>query len=261
MLGILSLPCPDLHYATSSALVALLPLQHCGKEEGDDEVGGEDLLQRVVSEAFPEQGGRLQREGEGLLGELGVDEGAGLGFLEEEDEEQEFGNERPADLQLKSWFISVLAGCVSHGARGGEEIVDVGEVECRKLVLGEEALCQEVAVRCSVVRAMEAAWPAFTQILINSLKTEDSDTVPGSEVFLTEGFRLWQSLLSARAATSFVASKPFSPRLPACLPLLGRTTPPTVWRAVLDTVRQEPQINIISAFACNVMSCQQHQSR
>ena len=82
LLGILSLPCPDLHYATTSALVALLPLQHCGKEEGDDEVGGEDLLQRVVSEAFPEQGGRLQREGEGLLGELGVDEGAGLGFLE-----------------------------------------------------------------------------------------------------------------------------------------------------------------------------------
>ena len=78
LLGILSLPCPDLHYATTSALVALLPLQHCGKEEGDDEVGGEDLLQRVVSEAFPEQGGRLQREGEGLLGELGVDEGAGI---------------------------------------------------------------------------------------------------------------------------------------------------------------------------------------
>ena len=253
LLGILSLPCPDLHYATTSALVALLPLQHCGKEEGDDEVGGEDLLQRVVSDAFPEQGGRLQREGEGLLGELGVDEGAGLGFLEEEDEEQEFGNERPADLQLKSWFISVLAGCVSHGARGGEEIVDVGEVECRKLVLGEEALCQEVAVRCSVVRAMEAAWPAFTQILINSLKTEDFDTVPGSEVFLTEGFRLWQSLLSARAATSFVASKPFSPRLPACLPLLGRTTPPTVWRAVLDTVRPEPQIIIVSVFECNVI--------
>jgi len=236
LLSTLSLPCPSLHYAATSALVALLPLQHCGREEGEEGAVGEDLLQRVVREAFPDQG--LEREEEGLLGELGVDEGASLGFLgeEEEDEHKQFRDERSGNLEHKSWLISVLAGCVSHGCRGGEEVVEVEESECHKVVLGEEALCQEVAVRCSVVRAMETAWPAFTQTLIGSLKAED---LPGAEVFLTEGFRLWQSLLSARAATSFVTSKPFSPRLPACLPLLNQTTPATVWRAVLDTVNEE----------------------
>ena len=169
-----------------------------------------------------------------------MDEGASLGFLGEEEEEQkEFEDDRSGNLQHKSWLISVLAGCVSHGSRGGEEVVEVEESRCQKIVLGEEALCQEVAVRCSVVRAMESAWPAFTQTLIGSLKAEESEEIPGAEVFLTEGFRLWQSLLSARAATSFVTSKPFSPRLPACLPLLNQSTPPTVWRAVLDTVTVE----------------------
>ena len=239
LLCTLSLPCPDLHYAATSALVALLPLQHCGKEEGEEGVGGEDLLQRVVREAFPDHGAGNEEE-EGLLGELGVDEGASLGFLGEEEEEQkEFEDDRSGNLQHKSWLISVLAGCVSHGSRGGEEVVEVDESRCQKIVLGEEALCQEVAVRCSVVRAMESAWPAFTQTLIGSLKAEESEEIPGAEVFLTEGFRLWQSLLSARAATSFVTSKPFSPRLPACLPLLNQSTPPTVWRAVLDTVTVE----------------------
>ena len=226
------MPCPALHYAATSALVALLPLQHCGREEGEEGVGGEDLLQRVVREAFPhQQGGGVEEEDEGLLGELGVNEGASLGFLGEE-EQKEFGEDN--NLQHKSWLISVLAGCVSHGARGGEEVVEAEESKCHKVILGEEALCQEVAVRCSVVRAMEAAWPAFTQTLIGLLKAEESEEM--AEVFLTEGFRLWQSLLSARAATSFVTSKPFSPRLPACLPLLNQSTPPTVWRAVLDTV-------------------------
>ena len=237
LLCTLSLPCPALHYAATSALVALLPLQHCGREEGEEGVGGVDLLQRVVREAFPDQqGGGIEEEDEGLLGELGVDEGASLGFLgEEEEEHKAFGEDsRSGKLQHKSWLISVLAGCVSHGSRGGEEVVEAEESKCHKIILGEEALCQEVAVRCSVVRAMEAAWPAFTQTLIGLLKAEESEEM--AEVFLTEGFRLWQSLLSARAATSFVTSKPFSPRLPACLPLLNQSTPPTVWRAVLDTV-------------------------
>ena len=235
LLCILSLPCPSLHYEATSALVALLPLQHCGREEGEE--GIEDLLPRVVREAFPDQGS--EPEDEGLLGQLGVEEGARLGLLGEEDEEpRDFGDERSENMQHKSWLISVLAGCVSHGSRGGEEVVEVEESECHSMVLGDEALCQEVAVRCSVVRAMEAAWPAFTQTLISSLKAGETEEIPGAEVFLTEGFRLWQYLLSARAATSFVTSKPFSPRLPACLPLLSQTTPATVWRAVLDTVRR-----------------------
>ena len=171
LLCTLSLPCPALHYAATSALVALLPLQHCGREEGEEGVGGEDLLQRVVREAFPHQpGGGIEEEDEGLLGELGVNEGASLGFLGEE-EQKEFGEDN--NLQHKSWLISVLAGCVSHGARGGEELVEAEESKCHKVILGEEALCQEVAVRCSVVRAMEAAWPAFTQTLISLLKTEE----------------------------------------------------------------------------------------
>jgi len=236
LLCILSLPCPSLHYEATSALVALLPLQHCGREEGEE--GIEDLLPRVVREAFPDQGS--EPEDEGLLGQLGVEEGASLGLLGEEDEEQrDFGDGRSENMQHKSWLISVLAGCVSHGSRGGEEVVEVEESECHSMVLGDEALCQEVAVRCSVVRAMEAAWPAFTQTLISSLKAGETEEIPGAEVFLTEGFRLWQYLLSARAATSFVTSKPFSPRLPACLPLLSQTTPATVWRAVLDTVNEE----------------------
>lgn len=106
---------------------------------------------------------------------------------------------------------------------------------CEGVEVGEETLCQEVAVRCSVVRCMEGVWPQFTSSLLQSLQSPSSSH---AQVYLTEGFRLWQHLLSARTSLSFLSSRPFSPLLPPCLPLLLPSTPPPVWRAVLDTVNE-----------------------
>lgn len=118
--------------------------------------------------------------------------------------------------------------------------MDTGGMEassCHPSLLGEESLCQDVAVRCSVVRALDPHWAAFTSSLLSCLRQQPSS--PTAQVFLTEGFRLWQSLLSSRTNLSFISCRPFSSSLPACLPLLSPSTPATVWKAVLDTVSQE----------------------
>ena len=88
--------------------------------------------------------GGSKKEERGLLASLGVEEGAGLGEEEEEEEEEAEGEEQ--EVEHTSWLVTVLAGCVGHGGRVREE--GGGEVGgCERVTLGEECLCQEVAVR------------------------------------------------------------------------------------------------------------------
>ena len=97
-------------------------------------------------------------------------------------------------------------------------------------------LCQEMQVKCLVIRAMDPIWPQFTGCLLKVLSSNMNTLA--SEIFLSEGFKVWRCLISVRANLSFVESRVFTTDLHSCLPQLSSRTAPSVWRTVLDTVSE-----------------------
>jgi len=98
-------------------------------------------------------------------------------------------------------------------------------------------LCQEMQVKCLVIKMIDPVWPQFTSSVIRVLSSSSSSSLH-HQLFLCEAFKLWQSLISVRANLSFLESRVFSADLPNCLPLLTPRTPATVWRSLLDTVSE-----------------------
>ena len=97
-------------------------------------------------------------------------------------------------------------------------------------------LCQEMQVKCLVIKMIDPVWPQFTCSVIRVLSSRS--IALHHQLYLCEAFKLWQSLISVRANLSFLESRVFSADLPRCLPLLSPRTPATVWRSLLDTVSE-----------------------
>ena len=126
-------------YSASRALAALLPLTHCGQ---DEPLSSSDILGQIIDRIVGPKSGS---DGGGLLGSLGVEEGAGLGEeeaglggLEEEAE--------PVGLEQRAWLLTVLTGYVTHEARARDEGGWRPAPNCNTKQLDEESLCQEMQV-------------------------------------------------------------------------------------------------------------------
>jgi len=236
LLNLLKIPDQNIQYSVMQSITSLLPLCHCGV---DITLPHSDVvLKKMIGNII----GNQANSSNNLLESLAPGEEAGLdGF--------DFGfdeiDHRPSnssttneddDLEYKSWLLSILAGFVNHGGRQREDSSDSGNSSCNLIPLEEEMLCQEMQVKCLVIRAMDPVWPQFTGCLIKVLSSNQNTLA--SEIFLSEGFKVWRCLISVRANLSFVESRVFTKDLPSCLPQLSSRTAPSVWRTVLDTVSE-----------------------
>jgi len=222
----------NIQYSVMQAVTSLLPLCHCGVEVTLPH--SESVLKKIISDII----GGTGHSANSLLESLAPGEEAGLdGF--------DFGMEDVAvvssinehrDLEYRSWLLSILAGFVNHGGKQREDSSDSGNSSCNLIPLEEEMLCQEMQVKCLVIKAMDPTWPLFTRQLLKVLSSNQNTIA--SEIFLTEGFKVWRCLISVRANLSFVESRVFTTDLPSCLPALSSRTAPSVWRSVLDTVSE-----------------------
>lgn len=236
LLQLLRVPDQNIQYSVTQAVTALLPLCHCGVDATLPQ--SEVILKTIIGDII----GQDSSSSSSLLDTLAPGEEAGIdgldfGFEEEENRFPLASIEKDnKDLEYKSWLLSILSGFVSHGAKQKEDSADSGNSLCNLIPLEEEMLCQEMQVKCLVIRTMDPTWPRFTAQLLKVLTSNRNSLA--SEIFLTEGFKVWKSLVSVRANLSFVDSRAFTTDLPSCLPNLSTSTPPSVWRSVLDTVSE-----------------------
>lgn len=233
LLNLLKIPDQNIQYSVMQAITSLLPLCHCGVDLALPH--SDVVLKKIIGDIIGNQ-----QSSNSLLESLAPGEEAGLdGFdfgFEDVETSPPVSNPDNDDLEHKSWLLSILAGFVNHGGRQREDSSDSGNSSCNLIPLDEEMLCQEMQVKCLVIRAMDPIWPQFTGCLLKVLSSNMNTLA--SEIFLSEGFKVWRCLISVRANLSFVESRVFTTDLHSCLPQLSSRTAPSVWRTVLDTVSE-----------------------
>ena len=241
-----------IRFSAVQALVNLVPLYHCGFD-GKSSCSSL-LLDHILKEAVTEEDRRRvvgDRRGTGLSAADAV-EGMETASLDVEDflgggcSSHTVNNQNPSSvaqqigsLTHKSAAVSVLTGLVAHTESSREDAAsgDRNKVSsCKKTELGEDVLCQETEIKCFVIKKMEPVWPHFTRNLEDVLSYH-STTVPG-QVHLSEGFKLWENLLSVRGNLSFSKSRVFSRGLTSCVSSLSLECPASVWRSVMDAVSE-----------------------
>ena len=236
LLLLLKAPDQNVQYSVVQIVAALLPLCHCGADVTLPH--SETVLKKLINDVI----GNQKNSNNELLDSIAPGEEAGLdgfdfGVVDDEDLQGPARGEPKEDgLDQKGWLLSILSAFITHGGRPLGDSPSAKNSSCELIPLDEESLCQEMQVKCMVIRAMDPVWPRFTGVLIKSLSSSSNSL--SREVFLTEGFKVWRSLISVRANLSFVESRVFTADLPSCLPLLRAETSSSVWRAVLETVSE-----------------------
>ena len=237
------------------ALVHLVPLYHCGFDGQSS--GSSSLVEQILTESFSEAAESRTHQGDRGRSELSAADAVGGMDAVSLDFDDFFGgglsshaavNQQSApysqlsdSLKHKSALVSVLTGLVAHSESSREDAASGDrdrqkEGDCEKTELGEDVLCQETEIKYMVMRMMEPNWPKFTRHLEEVL-THQSNTIPG-QVYLSEGFKLWENLLSVRGNLSFSKSRVFSQGLTSCVASLSLECPASVWRSVLDCVSE-----------------------
>ena len=229
-----------LQFSATQTLISLLPLSHCGV---DDPLQFSNLFLQRFKEDFFENGSTPTQRSDSLLESICPGETAALDdfFFEEPSSSSRQSKSPPSpanldQLQYKSLLVSVLAGFVNHAGKTGDHEAGHCPSHCVRAEQEEDSMCQEMQVKCLVIRSMDPVWPQFTSYLSSLLASDNINR--STENLLCDGFRLWQSLISVRANLSFVESRAFSADLATCLPVMSGTLPATVWRHVLDTVSE-----------------------
>ena len=232
----------NIQFSSVQAISSLLPLCHCGVDTPAPL--SSTFLKRLLSDLLAQSPAPAPASHSGsLLDCLAPGDEAALDDFHFESPPRSkpvvtAGADREEEensLSYRSLLLSILAGYVTHGGRQREEAASHPS-NCSKTVLEEEMLCQEMQVKCLVIKMMDPVWPQFTSSVIRVLSSSRSSL--HHQLFLCEAFKLWQSLISVRANLSFLESRVFSADLPRCLPLLRPGTAATVWRSVLDTVSE-----------------------
>ena len=232
----------NIQFSSVQAISSLLPLCHCGVDIPAPL--SSTFLKRLLVDILDKSPAPASHSGS-LLDCLAPGDEAALDDFDFESPPRSKpvleagsggeGEEEEDSLRYRSLLLSILAGYVTHGGRQKEEAASLPS-NCSKTVLEEEMLCQEMQVKCLVIKMMDPVWPQFTSSVIRVLSSARSSL--HHQLYLSESFKLWQSLISVRANLSFLESRVFSADLARCLPLLRPATPATVWRAVLDTVSE-----------------------
>ena len=242
-----------LRMSAVQALVNLVPLYHCGFDGKSS--GSSSFVEQILKEAFSEAA-ESRAHGEGRRGtELSAADAVGGMDAASLDFDDFFGGglsshaavnhqhvpcaDQSDALGHKAALVSVLTGLVAHSESSREDAASGDrhkEGSCEKIELGEDVLCQETEIKYMVMMKMEPNWPKFTKHLEEVL-THHSNTVPG-QVYLSEGFKLWENLLSVRGNLSFSKSRVFSQGLTSCVASLSLSCPASVWRSVLDAVSE-----------------------
>ena len=229
----------NIQFSSVQAISSLLPLCHCGVDLPAPL--SSTFLKRLLRDLLDQPAAPAAPDSDSLLDCLAPGAEAALDDFDFESPPRSKpvvaagGDEREDSLRYRSLLLSILAGYVTHGGRQREEAASLPS-NCSKTVLEEEMLCQEMQVKCLVIKMMDPVWPQFTGSVIRVLSSSRSSL--HQQLFLCEAFKLWQSLISVRANLSFLESRVFSSDLPRCLPLLRPGTAATVWRSVLDTVSE-----------------------
>ena len=238
------------------ALVHLLPLYHCGFD--GKSIGSVSLVEQILKEAVSEAAesctqNRDRRGTEPSAADAigGTDAyastsidfgdlfGGGLSSHSAVNQQIDPLAQQDDSLSHKSALVSVLTGLFAHSESPREDAAIVDRQKggnCDKNELGEDVLCQEIEIKYMVMMKMEPNWPIFTRHLEKVL-TQHSKTVPG-QVYLSEGFKLWENLLTVRGNLSFSKSRVFSQGLASCVASLSLDCPASVWRSVLDAVSE-----------------------
>jgi len=181
-----------------------------------------------------------------MLGETG-NLGGSFGGESFGDQEESSNQTNLSDTTLdqQAWLLRILCGFVSHGGRQREENISRfnNKADCEQVELEDEMLCQEFQVKCLVLKALEPNWQKLAKTLAKvAEKSAKSDSENPREVkhvtYLTEGFKLWKSLISIRANLNFVDTRSFGAHLSLPLYALQSSSAPCIWRSVLDTVSE-----------------------
>lgn len=231
----------DLKYSISEALKGLIPLNQCGQEV--EIPNSSQSLQQIIEEIVRDQSVG-DTDGHTELDSLTFGEEAGLGdFNVIEPILPKDTPETSVRTEHVSWLLSVLAGIVTHGSDHNTDDSDNHSPDvCQKENLGEDDLCQEMQIKCAIIKVIDPSWPLFTgylkSVLLKFLPSSLTSSSSCLEIPLCTGFTVWRSLISVRANLPFVSCRVFSADLPQVLPLLSASTPASVWRAVLDTVSE-----------------------
>ena len=237
------------------ALINLVPLYHCGFD--GQSTGSSSLVEQILKDSFieDEAAGIRTHQGDRGRSELcaanavGGMDGASLDFDDffsgglsshaGVSQQSAPYSQLSDSLKQKSALVSVLTGLVAHSESSREDAVSGDrqkEGNCEKTELGEDVLCQEIEIKYMVMKVMEPKWLKFTKHLEEVL-THHSNTIPG-QVYISEGFKLWENLLSVRGNLSFSKSRVFSQGLTSCVSSLSLECPASVWRSVLDAVSE-----------------------
>jgi len=92
-------------------------------------------------------------------------------------------------------------------------------IKCTGNGVQEDQLCQETQIKCLLLRTMEPVWTRLVGRIVELLSSLSSSS-PDCEarsLYVLEGLRLWQSLISIRANINFVESRNFAANLSACV--------------------------------------------
>ena len=77
-------------------------------------------------------------------------------------------------------------------------------------------LCQEIQIKCAIIKLLEPVWEKFASNLSHIIgkHSAPSQSLCLTEIlYATEGFKLWRALISVRANLNFVDSRNFSSNL------------------------------------------------
>lgn len=153
-----------------------------------------------------------------------------------------------SSLHEQSWILRTLSEFVSHGGKQRDDGNPINHpIGCNVTKLEDEMLCQELQVKCLVLTALGPVWPRFAATLADTTlkstaRVKDNTLAAQHRVsyitYLTEGFRLWKSLITIRANLNFVDSRSFAAHLHQPLYSLQVNTPACIWRSLLDTVSE-----------------------
>merc|ERR1719341_2511328 len=249
-------------YTSCQALCSLLPLSFCGQDLALPTA--ELFLKHVISKLTVLGDSKSQHGGLSEEASLPMLYASGAGCSDDFDvgtpnlslmtgvqtssdnhiEEQQT-NLSDICLRQQTPLLRILCEFVNHGGSQREDAGDRtrNREHCQIIQLEDEMLCQEVQMKVVVVRGLERVWEPLASTLARVTSNLASKSISErrrreSITYLTEGYRLWKSLICIRANLNFVDSRSFAANLSLPVYSLLAGTPPCIWRSVLETVSE-----------------------
>jgi len=241
-----------LKFCSYQAIATLLPLSFCGQDTSLP--ASQVFIQNVIKELkFASTGSSSCTK---LLGRSSLSvvpeschvilPGLDQYIVSSQDSEENVASSlglSDEELEQQSWLLKILHDFLSHGGKDKDDTSTESDLNesCNMSELEDEMLCQEVQVKCFLMKQLEPVWENVASTLADvtsTLDTTSEQSQNGRLIYTIEGYRLWRDLTSVRANVNFVETKSFSSNLSLPVHQLQKKTPSLVWREVLDTLTE-----------------------